>query len=302
MRNNSLSTSGLSLSQAQSISNLCFQRAKEIESTLSTVNNCSKELKLNGESYVETAGNKMPSNVVEMLTEKSRLHACQAFLMDNIKAKDALLKELQNKRFTHDLKEPAEPELVYFTEKSLVSENWGWAQLTVSEYNEYLEAEAFASHIGQFIHKNGKLDELRKELPFIKTLEWINIKDGEKTPLKVTIHHNAAELLLLHEELSTLHRQYEQRVNYFKAKVKNMVTEENARISKENSIEMSKINSINSIRTKEFEAEYRSYQAEVDKLRQDFEEARQNEIKNVASLRIQVDPRFQDVIDVFLTK
>jgi hypothetical protein len=302
MKNNSLSATGLSLSQAQSISNLCFQRAKQIESTLSIVNNCTKELKLNGENYIETAGNKMPSNVIDLLTQKSRLHACQAFLMDNIKAKDSLLKDLQNKKFVTDLKQPAEPELDRFTEALLVDEQWGWSQLSIGEYNEYLEAEAFASHIGQFIHRNGKLDELRKELPDIKTLEWINIKDGEKTPLKITIHHTAQDLLYLHEELSAIHRQYEQRVNYFKAKVKNMVTEENARISKENSIKMAETNSANNIRIKEFENAYKSYQAEFLKLNQDFEEARQVEIKNIASLRIQIDPRFQAIIDVFLSK
>jgi hypothetical protein len=48
----------------------------------------------------------------------------------------------------------------------------------------------------------------------------MNIKDGEKTPVEIKIHHNSEDLLKIHEELAALHRQYEQRVNYFKAKVK----------------------------------------------------------------------------------
>jgi hypothetical protein len=35
----------------------------------------------------------MPTNVVELLTEKARLSATQAFLMENIKAKDELITE-----------------------------------------------------------------------------------------------------------------------------------------------------------------------------------------------------------------
>ena len=50
----SLSTSGLSISQAQSISNLCNQRCKAIEANFSLVNNYSKTLTVNGTVYVET--------------------------------------------------------------------------------------------------------------------------------------------------------------------------------------------------------------------------------------------------------
>jgi hypothetical protein len=49
------------------------------------------------------------------------------------------------------------------------------------------------------------------------------------TPLKVIVHHTPA-LLDLHETLAGEHRV--QKVNYIK--IKNMVTVENARISKEN--------------------------------------------------------------------
>jgi len=302
MKKNSLSTAGLSLSQAQSISNLCNQRAKDIEADLKNVNNVEKVLKINNEVYVETTAKKLPENTIEILSEKAKLHACQAFLMENIKAKDQLITELQRKVFVSNLEEPKIPEYKTYDELPLVNEVWGWGQLSVSEYNEYLEAEAYASHIGQFIHKDGKLDTLRRELPNIKTLEWITIKDGEKTPLKVTIHHTQSQLLELHENLAAMHRKYEQRVNYFKAKVKNMVTEENARISKENAFKLAEVIKENEILEKEFTNLYKNYQSENLKLKQDFEVSRQEQIKEVSSLRIQVDPRFQEVVDFFLSK
>lgn len=85
---NSLNTKGLSLSQAQSISNLCFQRTQDIANNLSVINNAEKTLKIGDETYVETVGNKIPTNVVDLLLEKALLHSTQAFLMENIKAKD----------------------------------------------------------------------------------------------------------------------------------------------------------------------------------------------------------------------
>lgn len=300
MRKNSLSLNGLSLSQAQSISNLCFQRTQDISATLSGLNNATKTLKIGQETYVETVGKQIPANIVALLQEKATLHACQAFLMENIKAKEELIKNEKSKAFGTKLVAPEYPKLINTDFKETVDESWGWEQLSVSEYNEYLEMEAFAAHIGQFIHKNSPLDILRKELSTMKTLEWITIKDGEKTPLKVDIHHTPEQLLKVHEELAALHRKSEQRVNYFKAKVKNLVTEENARISRENAEMQAQANAKNSVLLKEYQNAYTQYEQELLQEKQEFEAKRQDNIKNLASLRILVDARFQVVVDMFL--
>jgi hypothetical protein len=297
---NSLLTSGLSLSQAQSISNLCFQKTQEIGNQLVVINNSEKTLKIGNETYIETVGNPIPKNVVELILEKGLLHATQAFLMENIRAKDSLIKELKAKSFVSDLEYPVYPQTKEAVLLPLVDEKWGWNQLSLSEYNEYLEAESYAAHIGQFIHKGEKLDDLRKELPFIKTLEWMNIEDGKKTPLKVSIHHTSDQLLTVHNELAAKHRQYEQRVNYFKAKVKNLVTEENARISAENAVLVSKINSENELLRLDYNIAVKVYEEANQKAIQIFEQSRQEDIQKTSSLRIDVDPRFQSVIDSFL--
>lgn len=297
---NSLNTKGLSLSQAQSISNLCFQRTQDIANNLSVINNAEKTLKIDNETYVETVGNKIPDNVVGLLLEKALLHSTQAFLMENIKAKDAILKELKSKQFVSPFEYPQYPNLQEATVLELVDEKWGWEQLSVSEYNEYLEAESYAAHIGQFIHKGAKLDVLRQELSTIKTLEWITIEDGKKTPLKVSIHHTQDQLLEVHNNLAALHRKYEQRVNYFKAKVKNLVTEENARISRVNADEQAKVNSANGILLTEYNKAVKNFEARNLKAKQLLEQNRQKEIQKVAALRIDVDARFQPVVDKYL--
>jgi hypothetical protein len=296
----SLSTTGLSLSQAQSISNLCFQRTQEIANQLAIINNSEKTLTIGTTNYTETVGNKIPTDVVDLVLKKGLLHATQAFLMENIKAKDVLIRELKAKVFISELEQPVYPKLEQATLLPLVDEKWGWEQLSVLEYNEYLEAESYAAHIGQFIHKGEKLDVLRKELPFLKTLEWINVEDGKKTPLKVSIHHTSTELSEIHEQLAAKHRQYEQRVNYFKAKVKNLTTEENARRSAENNVLLSKINAENEVLKANYINDLTKYNAINQKESQIFEEKRQEDIKKTSALRIHVDPRFQPIVDVFL--
>ena len=300
MRKNSLASKGLSMSQAQSISNLCNQRSRDISFKLRDINNVEKVLKIGEETYVETPGKKMPENVVDLLADKSRLHATQAFLMENIKAKEEMLTAIKHKHMEFEIEISKCGELLDAETESSVNEDWGWSQLSLSEYNEYLEAEAFASHVGQFIHKGGKLDNLRSELPTLKTLEWIEVESGKKTPLKVSVHHTAEELGDLHEQLAGVHRNHEQRVNYFKAKVKNLVTTENARIAKENAVKEASVAEANQKVLSDYNKAKEEWQASYRKASHLFEEERQNEIKKTAALRISIDPRFQTVIDMFL--
>jgi hypothetical protein len=299
---NSLSSKGLSMSQAQSISNLCNQRSKDITAALADINNVEKTLTIGTETYIETQGNPIPDNVVSLLQDKARLSATQAFLMENIKAKDELINSIKRERFEYPIESPERPKLISETIPSEVDEAFGWDQLTLAEYNEYLESEAYASHIGQFIHKGGRLDKLRAELPTIKTLEFMEIEVGKKTPMKVDVHHTSQQLLAVHEELAALHRGYEQKVNYFKSKVKNATTKENARIQKERGIIQARVNEQNSAAANTYKLAYDKWAGEERKAQHEFEEARQAGIESAVALKIDVAPRFQSVVDEFLNQ
>ena len=299
---NSLASKGLSMSQAQSISNLCNQRSKDITAQLADINNVSKVLKIGEETYTETQANPIPVNVVELLTAKARLSATQAFLMENIKAKDELINKIKYEVYNYEVESPERPKLISETIPNEVDEDFGWDTLTAAEYNEFIEAEAYASHIGQFIHKGGKLDKLRAELPTIKTLEFMEIEVGKKTPMKVSIHHTAEQLLSVHEQLAALHRGFEQRVNYFKSKVKNATTSENARIQKERGIIQARVNNENAEAANNYKLAYDKWSGEERQAQHEFEEKRQARIQDAVNLKIEVAERFQDVVDEFLNQ
>lgn len=304
MKKNSLTpNNGLSLSQAQSISNLCHQRALEIGNKLASVNNASKSVEVDGKEHITVKGRELPSDVVNLLKEKAELHACQGFLMENIKAKDGML--LEAKRMQADTSAVKFPEDWVSEEPKTVpqvGEDWGWEQLTVAEVNEFIEADAHAAHIGQFIHEGSILDVLREELPNIPDIEWMTIKDGVKSPVKINVHHTSDRLLKVHEELAAIHRGYEQRVNYFKAKVKNLVTEENARIAKLNADAQNEAEKINKDRYNQYQVAFAKATEDVKSLKAEFEKTRQSRIREIASMRISVDPRFQKTIDTFLSQ
>lgn len=293
---------GLSMSQAQSISNLCNQRAEEINQDISIINNFSKSIRIDDEHIIQK-GNPIPENIVDMLETKSKLHACQAFLMENIKAKNALLSDAKfDSADVSGVEKPVKGDYLDIDDILLdeVDEDFGWEQLSSGDYNEYLEAEAYASHIGQFIHKNGKLADLKQFLPLIPDIEWMEIEKDKKVPVTINIHHTSKDLFDLHEKLAKLHRIHEQKVNFYKSKVKNIVTEENTRIAKHNNDLVNKKElhdqEVDNVYYKSLE----EYNKKVSSIKSQFEINRQEKIKEIALMRIFVDNRFKEVVDMFM--
>ena len=296
----SLAEKGLSLSQAQSISNLCNQRCRDIQSQIDIINNAEKTITIGDKDYLKVPAHPIPVGIFDTLNEKARLSATQAFLMENIKAKDALIRAKQNEMFRYTVDRPEHPEYHDIDELEMVDESWGWEQLTVAQWQEYLEAEAYASHIGQFIHRGGKLDRLRTELPAMELLEWEMVEEGKRTPVEVNPHHTMEYLGDLHEDLSAIHRTHEQRVNYFKAMVKNAVTIENARRIRVNADEQARVDKLNENNRALFDTAYKAWSADKAAAMYAFNEERQKEIARLAGLRIEVPARFQSVVDEFL--
>lgn len=297
---NSLSKKGLSMSEAQSVSNICYQKALDIANQLSVINNFSRAITIGTKDYLETPGNKIPDNIVELILSKGKYHAVQAFLMENIKAKEALIKSLQNEVLDFKTEAPVMGKLVELNLLPEVNEAWGKAQLTLDEVNTYLLAEATAAHVGQFIHKNSKLDNLRNELPNISTLEWIEVEAGKKTPVDIKVHHSQADLSELYEKFSKIHREEEQKVNFLKAKVKNLVTSENARIAEVNALEISRVNKLNADIREVFTTANTNWRADKAVAEKQFEEARNKKIQEAASLKIKTAPQFQETVDEIL--
>ena len=307
MRKNSLSKDqGLSMSQAQSLSNIINQEAESINQKIAEVNNFSSIIKVDGVEHSLMDGVKLNDDILSLLKKKANLHGFQAFLMENIKAKDKLLNDIKNSEFDSDeikdLEYPSRGEYQYAKTLDSVNEEWGFEQLSVEELNDFYYNTAMASHIGQFIHKKGKLDVLRSELPNISGISWMEIESGKKTPVIIKKHHTIEDLTQIHVELANLHREYEQKVNYIKAKVKDLVNNKNAEIHKENQILLSGINEANKIVDEAFTVKYNEYRRKVSELEQTFEKEKAEKLKEVSKLRIVVDSRYETLADEYLVK
>ena len=297
---NSLSKKGLSMSEAASISNICNQKALDIANKLIVVNNYSRTIKIDGIDYIEKEGNELPSDVVALILLKAKYHGTQAFLMENVKAKDALLSSLKNESFIYNV---AAPEAGRIEQANLIPEvgdAWAREQLTLEEVNDYLSNETVAAHVGQFIHNRSILDSLRKELPTLKKLEWIEVEQGKKTPVVVKTHHTQEQLSKLHEEFSGIHIEAEQKVNFIKAKMKNLITAENARIAELNAAELTRVNSINADIREAYTSASKLWREAHKVAEADFEVVRNKKIQEASALKIKTAPQFQDTVDEIL--
>ncbi len=297
---NSLSKKGLSMSEAASISNICNQKALDIANKLVVVNNYSTTIKIEGTDYTEKEGNGLPTNVVDLILLKAKYHGTQAFLMENIKAKDALLASLKAESFIYDV--PA-PEVGRTEQAKLlpeVGDAWAREQLTLDEVNDYLSNETVAAHVGQFIHNRSILATLRAELPTLKKLEWIEVEQGKKTPVVIKAHHTQEQLSKLHEEFSGLHREAEQKVNFIKAKMKNLVSTENARIAELNAAELTRVSSINADIRDAYTSASKLWREAHKVAEAEFEATRNKKIQEASALKIKTAPQFEATVNEIL--
>ena len=301
MKKHSLAATGLSLSSAQSISNQCNQRALDIDRILNSINVCKKIVKLsNGEEYPLQQANPVPGDIIRLLEEKGELFGCVAFLRENMDIKEQMLKTARNLRPNSSMViMPVHPDYHGASLLPQVKEEWGWEQLSAMEMNEFYHVESQAAHIGKFIHKGSILEKLRVETSKLVGLEWMEVTVGTKSPVIVTPSNTAEELSNTYTELAGMHRKYEARTNYYKAKVQNLVTSENARIAKVNADENNRVNELNKVLETEYNTQIREYRKVCQEIAGKFEVERQQTIKEISSMRIQVPTIFQPIVDKY---
>lgn len=253
-------TGSLSMSDAQAISNLCNQRSEAIKREVNNYNVCSKVVRMN--TMTGASGNEVDfvkqlpvilirDRVKTLMVELGEYAGLQGFLMEHIKLKDAWLEEI-NKQLLTSPKDTQEI-LDLVAEQQLLTNKRanlnGKVKLKhvdsaefVDQENRtnvmlYLLNEAKASKIGEFIHKGGKLDTMRKNLANLPGYEYEELPDGRSALVTITPNYLNGELDKLHEELADLHRVDERRVNGFKAKKKTFETERTAKYNEDYAVE-----------------------------------------------------------------
>jgi hypothetical protein len=297
-----LDEKGLTSVHSGAISNLCNQQAREIDAIIASINNHSEKLTHKGSDYNLVDAYFMPVNIIELIIRKGELHSLQAFLMEGVKAKDAMLSSLKRAPFEYEDKAPDYPEMDKLIEGKEFTEQDVLDTFSKEQIGEYLYNESIAAHIGRFIHDGGKLSQLRKELPLIPPTKWHSIIKDEQTPVRVTKHHSASQLSALHEELAGLHRNAEKRVNYYKALILNNVAEMNAAEANRVALLNSEIQKRNQNKNATHVTNWDNWSTFRQMAQNKFENEREQQIKKTAQLRIMIPAELQPMVDEFMAK
>lgn len=243
----------MSMSDAQSVSNLANQLALEIEDRYKNLNNSSSKFLLESLGYtpkelVKQRAVALPSDekVLEDLRKKGMLHALQGFLVEHIKLKEDSIETITKAKTNYraltvnELREkgyeiptlPKRPEYKDGGIRSITEEEY-IANLNPDEYLKYLIDTSAAAHIGQFIHDRGVLHKLRKSISTEEELSEYVMKDKRVAILTHHFHHTPQQLTNLHAKLANEHRDLTRKVNRIKSIAKSAVTERNAEVQRD---------------------------------------------------------------------
>ena len=308
-------TNTLSMSDAQTFSNLCNQKAKTIEQKLNKLNNYEKVLDLgslnNGSSssktLIKTKGYKLNLEEVKHLLNKQALyHAFQGYLMQHIRLKEQLVDSATIERdsgfYFDDFEEWAGDRIATYPDRPCrprTSETDIWTTINKSEILHYQIADAMAADLGKFIHKDSKLDKLRSQLPDIPEYEYENLPDGRVGIVTIDIHHTDDELETAHVELADLHRDAERKVNAIKAKVKTSHSKVISAIETEHNDKLKIWNDFKSKALAHNEQLKIKYEEEKAEAKKEHISRYSAELSLILEHRIQIPKEFKALMDEF---
>jgi len=274
-----LGNKGLTSSEANYTANIIKEMCERIKADIGKLTVFSSKIHFNGKESTYNEVYKV-DNLEQKCLEEGELYALSSWLREAIKAKEQLMSVVQSDCFGIELhKQLPSPNLDRLkTEKDIL-----W-DLPIDELAEFLSVESKASHVGQKVHPHGIFDDWFKQ---IKNVPRIQIhKENKDYVIELTQEYQEKDLYEIYFKLQAEYREYEQRVNYYKAKIKNILTEENVAI-----------NNSNSLKSKEYGEAVNEISLKNSTLTREIENKRLEKMKEISNLKIIIPNSMQSILD-----
>lgn len=277
-KNPYFNVSGITSSEANYICERIKETLKPIQDELSFLETHTSSL--DGEKLDDF---KRVENIDEKLKHIGELYAISAFFRTAIKEKERRIKYINDKireiRYYED-KYLADVDLKELEKIHKVEMDDYLLTLPLADVISYKTAEARASHIGKFIHN---FDEIRHKLT---KQEKISLKQVGEQVFK--IHHTPLyeldELQQTQNQLLAEHRDYENTVNFYKAKFREFENQAQVRYEEELNKRQNERNAILNERVKAKTEQFTAVKAQI------------------ANFKIIVPNEFKETIDELLKK
>lgn len=278
-----LDTKGLTTAEANYTANIIKELCERISNEIKQLTLFKGTLNFQGK---QTEYNKVykVENLEEKCLEEGNLYALSAWLREAIKAKEALLKQVENDNFDISLLN----EVNYGKATSLLTEDEVKYSLPINELAEYLAYEAKAAHIGKKVHPNGIFEQW---FNMIKNTPKVQINEINKDYIvEFDQVVDEKDLYQTYFILQKEYREAEQKVNYYKTKVKNLLNEKNQEINQKNKALQDKFSQDLEIQN----SKNLALQAEINNLRG-------QKLKDVSELKIIIPNELQKTLDYVQT-
>jgi len=278
-----LDTKGLTTAEANYTANIVKELCERISNDIKQLSLFKGTLNFQGKQAEYNKVHKV-ENLEEKCLEEGNLYALSAWLREAIKAKEALLKQVENDNFDISLLN----EVNYGKSTSLLTEDEVKYSLPINELAEYLAYEAKAAHIGKKVHPNGIFEQWFNEIKNTPKVQITEINKDYIVEFDQVVDEK--DLYQIYLTLQKEYREAEQKVNYYKAKVKNLLNEKNQEINQKNRALQDKLSQDLEIQN----SKNLALQAEINNLRG-------QKLKEVSELKIIIPNELQKTLEYVQT-
>ncbi len=228
----------LTSTSANHIANLAKEYIQGVETQLNNVCFFNAEVSLvgsTGASIIQTGGTpEVLNNLQSLLEGVAQAKSLIAWLREGIKAKENLMKDLQNIGLEgwcneNGLAYPEAP-----SRGHVLTEVEYYASLPIKERNRYYQLETEAAVFGKYIHPNGHLSDARKELK--DKLQHPHEVDGKGRDALIYTYTptvNVAEVDNVFFELQKKHREVQAQLNAMKYSCEQAINESTSKVNTE---------------------------------------------------------------------
>lgn len=228
----------LTSTSANHIANLAKEYIQSVETLLNNICFFNIEVALvgsTGANIIQTGGtSEVLNNLQSLLEGVAQAKSLIAWLREGIKAKENLMKDLQNIGLEDWCKEnglayPEAPKRGH-----VLTEVEYYASLPIKERNRYYQLETEAAVLGKYIHPDGHLSDARKELK--DKLQHPHEVDGKGRDALIYTYTptvNVAEVDNVFFELQKKHREVQAQLNAMKYNCEQAINESTSKVNTE---------------------------------------------------------------------
>lgn len=282
---------GLTSTSANHYANIAQEMISNISEKLKNIKFYNVEVSsiTGGDKKLMSIGNTSLDFIDEALKNQAEMNSLCAWFREAIKAKDAMLLNVQNTSLETWAKNnnialpvyPSQPARPKYISENDIMDSWD-----ANKRNKYLRLEASAATYGKFIHPEGAYSRARK-LAYNVASNPI-VKEGEGRDIilyyrELSIPEYEIDMRFL--QLQNKYREYEKELNCMKAELRESVNKANIELENEYLSAMTK-----------YKEESKNYQDSYTTLDSEYQKWRVSERERISNLKIIIP---KDLVDVF---